>query len=418
MARVLLGVCGGISAYKSVELVRLATKAGHSLRVIQTPASQNFVGRATFEGTTGAPVLVEEFEPDPARGSYPGEPLPDHDPISHLELVRRCDVFCIAPATANTIAKLAGGHADNLLSAAYLACSSPVVVAPAMNNRMYDHPATVTNLATLRERGAHIVGPDSGALASKGEWGVGRLAEPAELLAAIEQVAPLGAPRSLDGTKVLVTVGGTREAIDAVRYIGNRSSGRMGFALADEAARRGASVTVVAANVTLPRTAGVDYVAVETAEQLRAATIELFDDCDLLLMAAAVADYRPKQAQDAKISKERRGRISLDLERTADVLIELSALRRPGQTLIGFAAEFGPGGIERARAKLVNKGIDAIVVNDISRGEIGFDSPDNEVTIVGPRADVEVPKASKAEVAQDVLDYAERIRVREPDRRA
>src|ERR687894_2200958 len=207
--RLLLGVSGGIAAYKAVELVRLATKAGHSVRVVQTPASLNFVGKATFEGVTGAPVLVDEGEPDPARGAFPGEPTPDHDPISHLELVRRCDVLAVAPASANTIAKLAGGLADNLLTSAALACTAPVVVAPAMNNRMYEHPATQANLELLRSRGARIVEPGRGRLASKGEWGIGRLAEPAGILAAAEAAIAGYAPRSLDGLRVLVTAGGT-----------------------------------------------------------------------------------------------------------------------------------------------------------------------------------------------------------------
>lgn len=226
MARILLGVSGGIAAYKAVELVRLATAAGHSVRVVQTEAAQRFVGGATFEGITGAPVLTGEFERDPARGAYPGEPAPDHDPISHLELVRRCDVYVIAPASANTLAKLAHGLADNLLASAALACTSPLVIAPAMNNAMYEHPATQANLETLRRRGSVVVDPGTGPLASKGEWGVGRLAEPAEILAAVEAaLRPRGeyAPRSLDGLRVLVTAGGTREPIDSVRYVGNRS---------------------------------------------------------------------------------------------------------------------------------------------------------------------------------------------------
>src|SRR3954467_13008825 len=227
VARILLGVSGGIAAYKAVELVRLATGAGYAVRVIQTPASLHFVGKATFEGVTGAPVLVEEWERDPARGTFPGEPAPDHDPISHLELVRRCDAYCVAPASANTIAKLAGGLADNLLTSAALASTAPLVVAPAMNNPMYEHPATRENLETLRRRGVRIVEPGRGRLASKGEWGVGRLAGPPELRGGLGRAwgaEPFGfAPRSLDGLRVLVTAGGTREPIDSVRYVGNRS---------------------------------------------------------------------------------------------------------------------------------------------------------------------------------------------------
>jgi phosphopantothenoylcysteine decarboxylase/phosphopantothenate--cysteine ligase len=416
MARILLGVSGGISAYKAVELVRLATKAGHAVRVLQTRASLEFVGRATFEGITGAPVLVDQFERDPARGAFPGpsagERAPDHDPIGHLELAARCDVFCVAPASANTIAKLAAGIADNMLTAAYLACASPVVLAPAMNNRMFEHPATQANLDTLRVRGAHIVDPGTGALASPGEWGIGRLAEPADLLAAVELAAGTGAPRPLDGLRVLVTAGGTREPLDAVRFIGNRSSGRMGLALAAEAARRGADVTLVSANVALAAPPGVGVVAVETAEELRRATLERFPSCDVLLMAAAVADYRPAEPQDRKISKEEHEALDVALVRTADVLAEAAALRRPDQSLVGFAAEHGAEGVRRARGKLERKGLDAIVVNDISRGEIGFDSEDNEVTIVSSDGERHVPRASKPEVAAAVLDSVQALRAR------
>src|SRR3954451_13557375 len=250
MARVLLGVSGGIAAYKALELVRLGTQAGHAMRGLQTPTSERFVGRASFAGLTGSPVLVSEFERDPARGAFPDQAPPEHDPLSHLELVRNADAYLVAPASANTIAKLAHGLADNLLTSAALAAPCPVVVAPAMNNFMWDHAATRANVATLRERGVTVLEPGVGRLGSKGEWGSGRLPEPADLLAAIEAVAPATGP--LEGVRVLVSAGGTREPLDAVRFLGNRSSGRMGFALADEAAARGAAVTVVAANVSLP----------------------------------------------------------------------------------------------------------------------------------------------------------------------
>jgi phosphopantothenoylcysteine decarboxylase / phosphopantothenate---cysteine ligase len=412
VARVLLGVSGGIAAYKAVEVARLATTAGHSVRVIQTPASLNFVGRSSFDAITGSPVLVDEFERDPLRGAYPGEPPPDHDPISHLELVRRCDVLCVAPASANTIAKMAAGLADNLLTSAYLACTSPVAVAPAMNNHMYEHPATQANLTALRKRGVHVIDPGTGALASRGERGIGRLAEPADVLAAIELVAGTGTPRPLDGTKMLVTAGGTREPVDSVRFLGNRSSGRMGFALAEEAARRGAGVTVIAANVQLPRTIGISYVEVETAAELRAAALERFADCDVLVMAAAIADYRPAEAAPGKIDKERHEGLTLELVRTEDVLSELSGLRRPGQTLVGFAAEHGDRAIERARAKLERKGLDLVVLNDISRGDIGFDSLENEVTIVDRAADRSVSRRSKGSVAAAILDRVQELRGR------
>jgi phosphopantothenoylcysteine decarboxylase / phosphopantothenate---cysteine ligase len=408
VARILLGVSGGIAAYKAVELVRLAVKAGHAVRVIQTPAGLQFVGRATFEGITGAPVLVDEFERDPARGVYPGDPAPGHDPISHLELVARADVLCVAPASANTLAKLAHGLADNLLTSAALANVAPLVLAPAMNNRMWEHPATRANLDTLRARGALVVGPDSGSLASKGETGVGRLAEPAEILAAVESRLTVGGP--LDGLRVLVTAGGTREPIDSVRYVGNRSSGRMGLALAEEAARRGAEVTLVAASVGLPAPAGVERIDVSTAAELLDAAGRAFADADVLLMAAAVADFRPASAVEDKIVKSGRDGLALELEPTADVLATLAGARRPGQTLIGFAAEHGEGAVERGRAKLERKGLDAIVVNDISRHEIGFDAPDNEVTIVTSAGERHVPLGSKAAVAAAILDEVEALR--------
>ena len=416
MARILVGVSGGIAAYKAVELVRLATAAGHSVRVVQTPASLNFVGRATFEGVTGAPVLVEEFDPDPARGAFPGDPESDHSPISHLELVARADVFVIAPASANTLAKLAGGHADNLLTSAALASPAPLVLAPAMNNRMYEHPATQANLELLRSRGAHVVDPGTGRLASKGEWGVGRLAEPAEILAAAEAAiggrAAAGqgyAPRSLDGLRVLVTAGGTREPIDSVRFIGNRSSGRMGLALAEEAARRGADVTLLAANVTIPPPRGVETVTVETTGELGDAVREHFAAADVLVMAAAPADFRPASAAAGKLNREGAG-FALELQPTEDIVAGVAAGRRPGQTVIGFAAEHGEGAVERGRAKLARKGLDAVVVNDISRTDIGFDSEDNEVTIVLAEGEREVGRRPKAEVAAAILDQVERLR--------
>jgi phosphopantothenoylcysteine decarboxylase/phosphopantothenate--cysteine ligase len=405
-------VTGGIAAYKAVELARLAVKAGHAVRVVQTEAAERFVGRATFEGITGAPVLVDDFEPDPARGAYPGDPAPDHAPISHLELVARADAFAIAPASANTIAKLAGGLADNLLTSAALASPAPLVVAPAMNDRMWSHPATRANVETLRRRGALIVPPATGSLASRGEHGTGRLAEPPEILAAIEDVLRAGpyAPRSLDGLRLLVTAGGTREPIDSVRYVGNRSSGRMGFAIAEEAARRGAEVTVVAANVSLPRADGPRYVDVETAAELRDAARAEFEGADVLVMAAAVADFRPAEPADDKISKSGRDALSIDMEPTADVLSELAASRRPTQVLVGFAAEHGVGAVERARGKLERKGLDAVVANDISRADIGFDTHENEVTIVTAAGEEPVPMASKAEVAARVLEVVERLR--------
>jgi phosphopantothenoylcysteine decarboxylase/phosphopantothenate--cysteine ligase len=401
--RILLGVTGGIAAYKALELTRLATKAGHAVRVIQTDASTRFVGTASFAAITGAPVLIAEWEPDPLRGAFPGDPPPDHAPLSHLQLVETADVFVVAPASANTLAKLAAGQADNLLTAAALACRRPLILAPAMNDAMYEHPATQANLATLRERGATVLEPGTGALGSPGEWGIGRLPEPPALLAAVE--AALAAKPDLDGLKVLVTAGGTREPIDAVRYIGNRSSGRMGFALADEAARRGAEVTVVAANVALPRRPGVRYVDVETAAELAAACATEFDRCDLLLMAAAVADYRPAEPRADKIKKtDAGGELQLRLERTDDVLSDLSTRRRDGQLIVGFAAETGDRALEYGRGKLAHKKLDAVVVNDVALPGVGFDAAENEVTIITAYEERHVPRIDKAEVAAAILD--------------
>jgi phosphopantothenoylcysteine decarboxylase / phosphopantothenate---cysteine ligase len=402
MARILLGVTGGIAAYKALELTRLAIKAGHAVRVVQTPAAQRFVGAASFAGITGAPVLTSEFDDDPLRGAFPGDIAPAHAPIGHLELVERADVFAIAPASANTVAKLAGGHADNLLTAAALACRRPLIVAPAMNAAMYEHPATQANLARLRERGAIVLEPGTGSLASLGEEGVGRLPEPPELLAAIERA--LGRSRALDGLRVLVTAGGTREPIDSVRYVGNRSSGRMGFALAEAAAERGATVTVIAANVALPRRAGIEYLDVSTAAELADAARERFPGADVLLMAAAVADYRPGEPHAGKLKKADATELNLQLVRTTDVLSALAETRRPDQVLIGFAAEHGEGALAHARAKLERKGLDAVVLNDVSDPSIGFDSADNEVVIVTARGDREVPRAAKSEVAGAILD--------------
>jgi phosphopantothenoylcysteine decarboxylase / phosphopantothenate---cysteine ligase len=415
MARILLGVSGGIAAYKALELVRMATAAGHAVRVVQTPTSRRFVGEASFAALTGAPVLVSEFERDPALGAFPGDPPPAHQPLSHLELVRNADVFLVAPASANTIAKLAGGLAGDLLSSCALAASCPVLVAPAMNNNMYEHPATRANLETLRERGVGIIGPGVGRLASKGEQGVGRLAEPAELLAACETTLGGGtASGRWQGLRVLVTAGGTREPLDSVRFLGNSSSGRMGLALASAARVRGAEVTLITANVALEIPAGVNHREVITAEQLAGACEEEFPACDVLLMAAAVADFRPSAPQAGKIKKSGRESLALELEATTDILGSLAAQRSDGQTLVGFAAEHGQDAIELGIGKLRAKGLDAIVVNDISREDIGFNVDANEVTIVtarGQRSEGEkVGRAPKAQIAEEILDVVEDLR--------
>jgi phosphopantothenoylcysteine decarboxylase/phosphopantothenate--cysteine ligase len=433
MARILLGVSGGIAAYKSLELARLATKGGHAVRVLMTPAAERFVGKASFEGIVGAPVLTDEFERDPTRGAFPGDPVPEHDPIGHLEVVSNADVYLVAPASANTIAKLAAGIADSMVTTSFLACTAPRLVAPAMNDRMYRDAATQENLATLRRRGITVIEPEEGALASRGEHGVGRLPEPRTLLDAIEAAVP-GPSGPWDGLRVLVSAGGTREPIDPVRFIGNRSSGRMGMAVAERAAKRGAEVTVVAANVTLPAPAGVRRVDVETAADLADALAREFASTDVLVMAAAPADFRPKRAAGEKIHREGTGGLELDLEPTEDILAALAARRSKGQTIVGFAAEtpslnadssgtgrVAPGGapshdpgsariIKRARVKLERKGADAIVLNDVSRAEVGFESPENEVVIVEREGEHHVPLASKEDVADAILDRIEALR--------
>jgi phosphopantothenoylcysteine decarboxylase / phosphopantothenate---cysteine ligase len=405
MARLLLGVSGGIAAYKALELARLAIKAGHAVRVIQTEASTRFVGTASFAGITGAPVLLTEWESDPLRGAFPGDEPPEHAPLSHLELVERADAFLIAPASANTIAKLAGGHADNLLTAAALACRRPLVVAPAMNGSMYEHPATQDNLARLRARGVTVLEPGTGSLASLGEYGTGRLPEPPELLAAFE--AALSAGRELDGLNVLVTAGGTREPIDAVRFVGNRSSGRMGVALAEEARQRGAEVTLLAANLAVPAPSGVTVVETPTAADLeREARARA--DADVIVMAAAVADYRPAEPLAEKRPKDAAS-WKVELEPTSDVLTALGAARRPGQVLVGFAADGAASGLERARAKRADKHADLFVFNDVSRSDVGFDTPENEVVVLSESGERRVQKAPKREIAAAVLDEVERL---------
>ena len=411
MARLLLGVTGGIAAYRALELARLATKSGHAVRVLMTPAATRFVGAASFEGIVGAPVLIEEWERDPMRGAFPGEPQPEHDPIGHLAVVENADAYLVAPASANTVGKLAAGLADSMVTTSFLACAAPRLVAPAMNDRMYRDGATQRNLELLRERGVTVIEPDEGPLASRGEHGVGRLPQPADLLRRVEAVLP-GPAGPWDGLDVLVTAGGTREPIDSVRFIGNRSSGRMGVALAEVAALRGARVTLIAANVSLPVDPSVRVVQVETAAQLAAAAREEFATANVVLMAAAVADFTPAEPMAGKLAREGSGGLELRLEETEDVIAGLAANRRPEQTLVGFAAEHGADAIARARAKLERKRLDAIVFNDVSRPEIGFDSERNEVTIVDAAGEVSVPLAEKHEVADAILDRVDALRAK------
>jgi phosphopantothenoylcysteine decarboxylase / phosphopantothenate---cysteine ligase len=428
MARLLLGVSGGIAAYKALEFARLATLAGHGVRVLMTANAGRFVGAASFEGIVGAPVLTSEYERDPMRGAFPGEAgETGHDPIGHLELAGNCDAFLVAPASANTIAKLAGGFADSMLTTSFLACTAPRLLAPAMNDRMHIDAATQANLATLGERGVEVIEPEEGLLASRGEYGRCRLPDPERLLAAVEAALAGGEPGpwdgadgesdspeglggergSWDGLRVMVTAGGTREPIDSVRFIGNRSSGRMGMALAAAAARRGAEVTLVAANVALPEPTGVKRIDVETTAELAYETVERFETQHVLLMAAAPADFRTEPIT-GKI--KRQDSLNLNLQPTEDILAAISASRGENQTVVGFAAEHGGDAVGRARAKLTRKGADLIVLNDVSDPTIGFDSVENEVTLVAAEDEVEVPRTGKDAVAEAILDRVERLR--------
>jgi len=381
---ILLGVTGGIAAYKSAELVRLLVKAGHEVQVVLTPAAETFVGPTTFSALSRRPALTESTQ----------------EVFPHLDASRDAALLCIAPAGANTIARLAHGEAPNLLTQAALAFVGPVLVAPAMNPRMWDAAATRENVATLRRRGAELVGPASGDTA-EGELGIGRMAEPEDIAAAIER--RLSTLATLAGRRVVVTAGGTREPLDAVRYIGNRSSGRMGVAVADEAARRGAEVTLVLAAASARPSAPMRVVHAESAEGLREATLEHSREADVVVMAAAVADYRPTDAIDGKRAKDAEG-WTVTLEPTADVLALLGAPRRPGQLLVGFAAEHGEGGIERARGKLERKNADMIVMNDVSRADIGFDTDMNEVVILTSNGENLISRRSKEACAAAIWD--------------
>jgi phosphopantothenoylcysteine decarboxylase / phosphopantothenate---cysteine ligase len=378
MARVLVGVSGGIAAYKACELVRLLVKGGHEVVPLLTPEAESFVSAKTFAALARRPV--------------------SDDPYPHLE---RADLLVVAPCTANTLAKLAHGLADNLVTEAALAHDGPVLVTPAMNHRMWSHPATQASVDTLRARGIQLVGPDEGEL-GEGEWGVGRMAEPDEIFRRCE--ALLGTSNSLlQGKRLLVTAGGTREPLDAVRFVGNRSSGRMGVAVAAEAHRRGAAVTLVGSNLAVSAPTGVELVEAPTAADVAREMLARAGEADAIVMAAAVADYRPAAQRDDKRPKDD-APWQVELEPTTDVLRELSARRSDGQVLVGFAAEHGEGGLDRARRKLADKGLDLIVYNDVGRDDIGFDASDNEVVIVSARAEREVRKSPKAAVAAAVLD--------------
>jgi phosphopantothenoylcysteine decarboxylase/phosphopantothenate--cysteine ligase len=381
MARVLVGVTGGIAAYKACEIVRLLVKGGHEVVPLVTPGAERFVRAETFFALAGR--------------------SPADDLYVHLT---RAELLVVAPLTANTLAKLAHGDADNLVAEAALAHRGPVLLAPTMNPRMWSHPATQANLEAVRTRGAVIVGPDEGETA-EGEWGLGRMAEPEEIYARCREL--LGETDSLAGRQVLVSAGGTREPLDAVRFLGNRSSGRMGVALAEVSRKRGADVTLLAANLSVPPPRGVEVVETPTAEAMLEAALAR-GDADLVLMAAAVADYRPAERFDAKRPKDGQS-WRLELEPTADVLRSLGERRTNGQVLVGFAAETGPDGLARAREKLDRKGVDLVVYNDVARDDIGFDADENEVVLVTASGERRVGKAPKDRIAATIVDTAEEL---------
>ena len=382
MARILLGVSGGIAAYKACEVCRLLVKGGHEVIPLVTPGAERFVTAETFRALARRP--------------------PDDDVYLHLT---RADLLVIAPCTANTLAKLAHGLADNVLTEAALAHRGPTLVAPAMNPRMWSHKATRANAKTLRERGTSFIGPDEGETA-EGELGVGRMAEPEDIVRAAEEL--LAGTGPLRGKRVLISAGGTREPIDLVRFVGNRSSGRMGVALAAEAHRRGARVTLLAANLAVPAPAGVELVETPTAYDLEREALAREDEADVVIMAAAVADYRPAEALASKRPKEG-ATWTVELEPTTDVLRELGASRRPGQVLVGFAADEGERGLARAREKLTIKNADLFVYNDVGRDDIGFESGQNEVTLVSAHGERVLEKAPKDEIAAAILDEVESL---------
>jgi len=382
VARILLGVTGGIAVYKACTLVRLLVRAGHEVEPVLTAGAERFVARETFVALARRP---ESQDPYPHLGHW--------------------DLLVVAPLTANTLARMAHGLADDVLTEAVLAHAGPVLVAPAMNTRMWLHPATQANVATLRDRGVELIGPVEGELA-EGEEGMGRMAAPEEISARIEALlAPAEGP--LRGKRVLISAGGTQEPLDSVRYLGNRSSGRMGVALAEEARARGADVTLLAANLAVPSPAGVDIVDTPTAADLEREALGRADS-DVIVMAAAVADYRATAPSSTKRSKDGSAWV-VELEPTADVLASLGATRRPGQVIVGFAADEAEAGLERAREKRKAKSADLFVYNDVSRPDIGFDSLDNEVVVVSENGDRHVAKAPKRVVAAAVLDEVERL---------
>src|SRR5436190_7086095 len=394
--KIALGVCGGIAAYKAAEIVRLLQHRGVRVQVVMTASAQEFVRPLTFAALSGEKVITTMFATDTGA-----EPNID-SAIEHIAVAQSIDALLVAPATADIIAKFAQGIANDFLTTLYLATTAPVVIAPAMNVNMWDHPATQQNLEVLRKRGVKIIEPGSGYLAC-GMTGPGRLAENDAIIAATLEA--LGASQDLAGETVLITAGPTREKIDPVRYLTNRSSGRMGYALAEAALRRGARVLLISGPTSLTVPNGAEVTRIESAEEMRQAVLNRLPQATVVIKTAAVSDYRPKFAATQKIKRKRA--MSLELEPTADILSEL-ARQKTSQILVGFAAET-ENVLENARQKLASKSLDAIVVNDVSREGTGFDSDRNAVTIITHHEVVEVPETSKWDVAQRVLDQVVRL---------
>jgi phosphopantothenoylcysteine decarboxylase / phosphopantothenate---cysteine ligase len=398
--KIALGVSGGIAAYKAAEIVRLLQERGIRVQVIMTQAAQEFVRPLTFAALSGEKVITDMFA---ARNEIPNI----DSAVEHIAVAQAIDALLVAPATADVLAKFAQGIANDFLSTLYLATTAPVVVAPAMNVNMWNHPATRANLEILRKRGVRVVEPGTGYLAC-GMTGPGRLAENEAIVAATLEA--LGASQELAGETVLITAGPTREKIDPVRYLTNRSSGRMGYALVEAALRRGARVLLVTGPTALTPPGAAEVTQVESAEEMRQAVLKLLPQATIVIKTAAVADYRAKSAQAQKI--KRVGPMNLELEPTADILGEI-ARHKQSQIVVGFAAET-QNALENARKKLSSKSLDAIVVNDVSREGVGFDSDRNAVTIITQTDIIDVPETTKWEVAQRVLDEIVRLRDRKP----
>jgi phosphopantothenoylcysteine decarboxylase/phosphopantothenate--cysteine ligase len=394
-----LGVCGGIAAYKAVEVLRGLQRAGCTVRVAMTKRACEFVQPLTFRALSGSHVVVDDYAPD------------NPDPIAHITFSQTADLLIVAPATANIIAKFANGVADDFLSSTYLACSAPVLIAPAMNTTMWEHPATQRNLERLRADGVHIMEPDAGEMAC-GTIGPGRLSEPERIVAAALEIlkGSSAVRKDLSGERFLITVGATREEIDPVRFISNRSSGRMGFALAEAALKRGGEVTVVAGTTTVSPPAGVRIVEALSAEEMAQAVARESAHASVFIGAAAIADYRPAQRAEQKIKKSEES-ITLTLERTPDVLSQVAASRANGMLVVGFAAET-ENVVENAREKLRSKKLDAIIANDITRADSGFDTATNAITIITNKNEpVVLPVMSKIEAADRILDVIRSLRV-------